>query len=264
MREPVARAIYGAAVAGLGVLLLSGAFVAVWAPVPQWVPGRQALALVTGTLMLLSSVGLAWSKTIVRSSAVLTFLFVAWLLVLQVPRLVGAPTREGLWAGAAQIVTTFAAGWIVFASLAPPVEGRGRWLRGVRAVRVARVMFAVALPMFGLHHFVDIAGAADAVPVWLPFRLGWAYLTGVGHVAAGAAILLGVAARLAATLEATMITAFVLLVHVPGVIDAPADRLQWTMLVVASVIGGAAWIVAASYSGHAAPAAHAEGADRGA
>ena len=113
---------------------------------------------------------------------------------------------------------------------------------------MARYLYAVALPMFGLHHFFDLAGAAEAVPAWLPLRTGWAAVTGAGHVAAGVAILLGIVPRLAARLEAIMIGAFVVLVHVPGVIGAPRDGLQWSMLVVASVIGGAAWIVARSFA----------------
>jgi uncharacterized membrane protein YphA (DoxX/SURF4 family) len=120
-------------------------------------------------------------------------------------------------------------------------------------VRMARALYAVGLPLLGFHHFFDAPGAAEAVPAWLPFRLGWAYLTGAGHVAAGVAILLGIVPRLAATLEAIMVTVFVLLIHVPWVIGAPGDGLQWSMLFVASAIGGASWIVARSYAGGAQP-----------
>jgi hypothetical protein len=43
-----------------------------------------------------------------------------------------------------------------------------------------------------------------------------------------------------------MISAFVILLHAPGVAAAPADRLQWTMMLVAIAYAGAAWIVAGS------------------
>jgi uncharacterized membrane protein YphA (DoxX/SURF4 family) len=200
-------------------------------------------------VMLALAIGLVWRKTVVTSAAVLTFIFLSWLLVLQVPQIIAAPSEELLWAGGAQIATVIAGGWIVFASLAAPTEGPGRWVRGARGVGLARSLYAAALPLFGLHHFFSGAGAAEAVPSWLPFRLEWAYLTGVGHIAAGVAILVGIVPRLAATLEAIMVSAFVLLVHVPGMIDAPKDPLQWTMFFVASAIGSAAWIVARSYVG---------------
>jgi len=242
------QAAYAVAVMGLGVMLLCSTFIYVWAPVARWVPGRDGIAVAAGVGMLIAGAGLVWRRTVVASSALLTLLFLSWLLLLQVPRLVGAPSRELLWSGAAQLVSVVAGGWIVFASVAPPVEGAGRWLRGERGVRMARYLYAAALPMFGLHHFLDLAGAAEAVPAWLPLRTGWAAVTGAGHVAAGVAIVLGIVPRVAATLEAVMIGAFVLLVHVPGVVRAPRDHLEWSMLVVAGVIGGAAWIVARSYA----------------
>jgi uncharacterized membrane protein len=107
----------------------------------------------------------------------------------------------------------------------------------------------VALPVFGIHHFFHAAEAAAAIPAWLPFPLGWGYLTGVAHIIAGVAILVGIMPRLAATLEAIMIGVFVLLIHVPGMLAAPADPLQWTMFLVAAAIGSAASIVARSYAG---------------
>lgn len=249
----VARAVYAAAVAGLGVLLLSAELVYVWAPVPRWVPWRDVLAYASGALMVLSAVGLSWRRTVVPSAAIVTSTFLSWLLLLQVPRLIAAPSKEILWSGGAQLASLVAGGWVLFASSAK-ADGPVRWLRGDRGLRMAGRLYAVALPLFGLHHLMDAAGAADAVPAWLPFRLGWGYLTGAGHVAAGVAILVGVVPRLAATLEAIMIMSFVLLIHVPGVIGAARDPLQWTMLFVASAIGGAAWIVALSVGENASRA----------
>jgi uncharacterized membrane protein len=238
---------YAAAVAGLGVLLLTAQMVYVWAPIPKWVPGRTVLAGAVGAAMLLVAMGLLWRKTAIPASAAAASLFASWLLVLQVPRLVGAPSREVLWSGAAQLVSVIAGGWVLFASRTSSTAGRARWFRGDRGLPMALGLYALALPMFGLHHFFDLPGAAEAVPAWLPFPLAWGCLTGAAHIAAGLALLFGVVPRLAATLEASMISAFILLIHVPGVIGAPRDGLQWTELVVASVIGGAAWIVARSY-----------------
>jgi uncharacterized membrane protein YphA (DoxX/SURF4 family) len=245
----VGHAVLAVSVAGLGAMLLSGTFVYVWAPIPVWVPGRSVLACASGVLMLAAAAGLLWRKTQLQASAVATLTFLCWFLLLQVPRLAHAPSRELLWSGAAQLVSVIAGAWILFATLTPPTEGQSRAFRGDRAVRIARRLYAVALPMFGLHHFFDLAGAAEAVPAWLPFGIGWASLTGVGHVAAGIGIAFGIVPRLAARLEAIMIAVFVLVVHVPGVIGAPRDGLQWSMLLVASVIDGAAWIVARSYVG---------------
>lgn len=242
-------ALYAAAVVGFGALLVLREFVYVWAPIPRWVPGRQVIACASGAVMAASAIGLLWRRTVVLSSAMLTLVFLTWLAVLQLPRIVAAPSEELLWSGAGQIAAVVAGGWLLFASQVAPAEGPKRWYRGASGVRMARLLYAGALPIFGLHHFFGAAGAAQAVPAWIPFRPAWAYLTGAAHIVAGLALLLGIVPRLAATLEAIMVIAFVLLVHVPGTIDHPTDPLQWTMLVVALTIGGAGWIVARSYAG---------------
>lgn len=244
----VGHAVYAASVAGLGGLLLSGTFVNIFAPLPSWVPGRDGLSCAWGALMLASAIALLWKKTVVPASGVVALLFLSWLLFLQVPKIVAKPEMEILWSGASQLVALAAGGLLLFASGASPVEGPRRWFSGDRGARIARLAYALALLGFGLHHFLT-TGADEAVPAWLPFRTGWVDLTGVAHMAAGVAILVGIVPRLAATLEAIMIGAFVLLVHVPGVIAAPEDRLQWTMLMDASALCGAAWIVAHSMQG---------------
>ena len=94
------QAAYAVAVMGLGVMLLSSTFIYVWAPVPRWVPGRDGIAVGAGLGMLIAAAGLMWRRTVVASSALLTLLFLGWLLLLQVPRLAGAPSRELLWSGA--------------------------------------------------------------------------------------------------------------------------------------------------------------------
>jgi uncharacterized membrane protein YphA (DoxX/SURF4 family) len=88
---------------------------------------------------------------------------------------------------------------------------------------------------------------AGMVPSWLPGHLAWAYLTGAAHIAAGLAILVGVVPRLAATLEALMVSIFLLTVNTPDLVRAPGDRWQWTEVFVASAIAGVAFLVARSY-----------------
>jgi uncharacterized membrane protein len=119
-------------------------------------------------------------------------------------------------------------------------------LKFAGGMRIARFLFAVSCLELGLSHFVYAEGTASMVPAWLPDRLGFAYLTGAGHFAAGVAILFAIFPRLAATMEAIMISLFVLLVHLPGVASEPASRLKWTMLFVATALAGSAWAIARS------------------
>jgi uncharacterized membrane protein YphA (DoxX/SURF4 family) len=87
------------------------------------------------------------------------------------------------------------------------------------------------------------------VPAWLPFRTGWAYLTGVGQIAAGLGVLFSIYPRAAATAEAGMLSLFTVLVWGPKILAAPRTRLPWTAFFISWVITAAAWLVAGNIAG---------------
>jgi uncharacterized membrane protein len=250
------HAVFAVALAGLGVLsLVSGHFAYVWQPVPPWVPGRQVLAYASGAILLACAAGLLWRRMLARASLVLALYGLSSMLLLHVPRIAMKPLEEARWFGLGEMATIVAGAWILFMGTAPAsASGWRRWVVGERGTRLARWLFALALLPFGLSHFVYARVTADLVPSWLPAHLGWAYLTGAGHIAAGLALLLGILPRLSATLEGLMVSTFVLTVHVPGVLGAPADRDQWTELFVACFVGGAAFLVAVSAQPSRTPA----------
>ncbi len=234
--------------AGLGVLsLIYDDFAMVWQPVPPWVTHRGILAYLSGSLLLTCSVGALFKRTASLAAIVLTAFVFSWLLFLQVPRVISDPTNEGMWCGFGETLLLVSGGWVLFVS-SSIAEARG-WAapaRGGKLLKAGRIMFGAALPLIGLSHFVYAAGTVSMIPAWIPGRLFFAYLTGAGHVAAGVGIFLGILAGLAAALEATMITLFVVLLHLPGVVSQPRDRLQWTMFFIALAHAGSAWAVAGS------------------
>ena len=121
-----------------------------------------------------------------------------------------------------------------------------------RAVRVAQVLFGLNCVFYGWSHFAYADYTASMVPAWLPSRLGFAYFTGLGHIAAGIGIIVGILPRLAATLEAIMMSLFGLLVWVPSFFAQPPPKWatppqnQWSELVVTLLLAASAWIVATS------------------
>src|SRR6202022_4897391 len=94
--------------------------------------------------------------------------------------------------------------------------------------RIARILFALSLIPIGLSHLVYVKETANLVPAWLPFREGWAYLTGVGQIACGTGVLFSIYPLMAATAEAGMLILFTLLVWGPAILAAPKTRLPWT------------------------------------
>jgi uncharacterized membrane protein len=244
----LAHLLYAAGMAGLGVLgLRTGDFAMNWQPVPDSLPHREAFAYASGAILLAGGLGMLAGRTARAASLALAGFVTLWLVLLQVPRVAALPLDPGRWLGFCENAVLASGGWMLWAFCAGP--GRAA------PVRAGRYCYAAALPLIGLSHFVYVAATATMVPAWLPARVFFAYLTGAGHMAAGAGMLLGVLRRAAAVLEAAMISCFVLLLHVPGVCAAPSSRLQWTMLFVASALAGSAWAAAAAFLADGAGAA---------
>jgi len=240
-----ALTLFAVGMIGLGVLaLIYGDFALVWQPVAPWIPGRTVLAYASGLIMLFGGVGLLIRATAAWSARILFPYLIVWLL-LKVPALVVAPQMEAVWLGFGELAVLLAGGWILFARLAGLREGSLlTFATGENGVRIARMLFAVSLIPIGLSHIVYVKETAELVPVWLPYRVGWAYLTGAGQIACGLGVLFSIFPRVAARAEAGMISLFTLLVWGPAILAAPTTRLPWTAFFISWAIASAAWVVA--------------------
>lgn len=240
-----ALTLFAVGMIALGILaLVYRDFALVWQPVAAWVPGRTVLACAFGVIMLFAGAGLFWRATRAWSVRILFPYLIVWLL-LKVPALVVAPQVEAVWLGFGEIAVLLAGGWVLFANLASlPSKSPLAYLSGERGVRYSRLLFAVSLLPIGLSHLVYVKETADFVPAWLPYRVGWAYLTGAGQIACGLGVLFSILPRTAAWAEAGMISLFTLLVWGPKILAAPATRLPWTAFFISWAIASAAWVVA--------------------
>jgi uncharacterized membrane protein YphA (DoxX/SURF4 family) len=226
---------------GLGVLgFLTGDFALNWQPVPEWVPGRTMLAYLNACLFWVVGLGLLFHRYKQLFTIVLAAMFLVWAVLLHGPAVAADPFGVLPWLGFTERLAV-AAGAFMLAATRMPGTPFARW-----GMLVGRISFGVCLPIFGLSHWSYAEFTADMIPDFIPAHLFLAYLTGAGHIAAGIAILTNVLTRLAAVAFAAMVSCFVLLLHIPRVIGAPGSRIEWTMLVIAMTIAGAAWCVAGS------------------
>jgi uncharacterized membrane protein len=240
-----ALTLFAVGMIGLGILaLIYGDFALVWQPVAQWIPGRTVLAYGSGLLMILTGVGLLIRAAAAWSARILFPYLIVWAL-LKVPALVVAPQIEAVWLGFGELAVLLAGGWVLFARLAGLRDGSPlAFLTGEKGIYLARILFAVSLIPIGLSHLVYVKETVELVPAWLPYRVGWAYLTGAGQIACGLGVLFSILPRVAAWAEAGMISLFTLLVWAPAILAAPRTRLSWTAFFISWAIASAAWVVA--------------------
>ena len=234
---------------GVGVLgLIRGDFTAVWDPVPKDLPGREALAYLCILVSLGCGIGLLWRRTANFAARVLFGYCLLWLMLVRVPDLLLSFAVDSWWSACKAAVIT-ATAWVIYVGLASGWDKqRLAFATGDNALRVARILYGVALIPFGIAHFMYLKQTTMLVPAWLPASpAAWAYFTGGAYIAAGVAIVTGVFARLAATPSAWETGLITLLVWTPIAVAGQPSAFQWGEMVVSVVLTGCAWVMAESY-----------------
>jgi uncharacterized membrane protein YphA (DoxX/SURF4 family) len=240
----VALRVYGVAAIALGSLGLASAdFASVWQPVPQGFPGRTGLAYLVAAIFVIAGAALQSLRSARIGASTLTVLYGAGVLLLHVPQIVSKPSVFVEWSGTAEQLALVAGGLLAYGFCAP-----SRTENTQRLIKVAQYLFAVCLLFFGAAHLVYLKPTAEFVPSWIPpGQLFWAYATAAGHIAAGLAILTGIAARLAMMLLTLMFIAFSVLVHAPNLFADPS-HFNWAANAINFALIASAWVVVASYN----------------
>jgi uncharacterized membrane protein len=232
---------YNAALYALGAILLGaigiwfGEFAMQWQAVPKWIP-PMPFAYLSGALLIIGG-ALMLARRERVGAALLASFYGLWALAFHLPpTLTKAIGSIGAWNAPAEITFLAAGGLALFASYTGDSGAKPRVL--------SRVLAGASAVVFGLAHFNYIDFTASFVPAWIPpSQTFWAWATGAGHLAAGIALITGIQARLAATCLAGMMGAFVVLLHIPRVIAAPDQHVEWIMVAIASALCGSALLI---------------------
>lgn len=248
--------LFAIASASIAILSLTyGDLAPIGQSLPAWIPGRETWLDGSALLALAASAGLCFSRTALPSALTIGTYLAVWAVTCA-PPILSKPLSVGAWYGFCEALTSLVGVWILYTMLRWQSRGSEMPIASERAVRAAQVLFGLNCVFYGWSHFAYADYTASMVPTWLPSRLAFAYFTGLGHIAAGIGITVGILARLAATLEAIMMSLFGLLVWVPSFLAQPRPEWatppsnQWSELVVTLVLAASAWLVAASLKNH--------------
>jgi uncharacterized membrane protein YphA (DoxX/SURF4 family) len=246
---PYDRYLFAAGLFVFGTLNLAfGAFNMQWQPIAG-IPFQSELARVTGAAFVLIALGLLVSRVAAWAAVLCAAALASLYWLPQVVALSHVAPSVGGYLPISED-TAMTCGALVMAATTVKGTRLERALPPVVAT-LARIGFGLSCVLFGVSHFVYADFTAQMIPGFVPFHLPFAYITGCGHLLAGLAIMSGVMARLAATLEAIMMSLFVVLVHIPMLIAGPkpeAMQIDWTMLAAATTLSASAWAVARSLS----------------
>lgn len=233
---------YNSTAYALGAILLGAIgiyfhdFAMQWQPVPTGIPWRVPLAYLSGAILVGGGVAMLSRKGERFGALLLAAFYGLWVVALHLPNAIAGFDKISAWNAPAEFTFMTMGGVALLASGAGAMRGT--------LLKIARILAGASAIVFGFAHFNWIDFTASFVPAWIPpNQVFWAWATGVGHLAAGLALVSGIRARLAGALLAAMMASFVILLHIPRVIAAPGQHAEWIMLGVSTGLAGAAWLV---------------------
>jgi hypothetical protein len=243
--------IFGAAIAALGVenLVCAGTHEA-FTPVLPWLPRNLLLACVMGLALAATGIMIAAGIRVRLNATLLGILLLMSVLVLHVARTVAKPLDIGVrttileplaFCGAAFALAELEGGELLSGWLGKLMDG---------LIRSGRYLFAFSSIVFGIDHFFVLPFIASLVPWWIPGAMFWAVVTGLGFVAAGAAITVRRMGRWGAYMLGVMFALWVIVLHGPrvlglaNIVGAPRNPNEWSSAFIAVGMCGASWILA--------------------
>ncbi len=205
-----------------------------------WLPAIPWLALAGGVVWTACGIALMFRLWRRGSAFLLGALYTVVTLIVIVPRYAARPGDMGL---RTVVFEPLALACIAF--LLPGCEAVPAWLG-----RVSRIVFAVAMVVFGVDHFLGLTGIGALIPHWIPWHVFWVAFFGAVFIVAGVGIGLGRFERWSWVAIGLMFAVWVVTLHVPrtmgwlGIPGAITDPDEWSSLFIAVGLWGGPWAVA--------------------
>ena len=168
-------------------------------------------------------------------------------------------TVANSWAGMAFVAIPSQVKWSYFTFSLVFIIGliaiflRGDWRKARRLetlILFGPIFYAAPLGAFGTEHFTLNSVIASIVPSWIPWHQFWAYFVGACFIAAAFSMVTRIYAQLSASLVALTFFLFVLMMDLPGWIQAPHNRIAAALVMRELAFSGGALAFAASLSDH--------------
>ena len=112
-----------------------------------------------------------------------------------------------------------------------------------KIVALAYLCVAIPLAVFGALHLFAPQFILPIVPPYMPWRMFWVYFIGCALIAAALSIATKLGVRWSGLLFGAMMFLFVAMIHFPGALREPHNRIIWTIVFREMSFGGAGWIL---------------------
>lgn len=211
-------------------------------------PVKAALAIVTGLLLLASSVSIITNKMAKKGALLIGILFFIFLLYPHLPKLLSNVYNPSEWVSFLETLCFSCGGFILASQLPADSSITLKWENIISKVSIAgRYMFAAAILIFGIQHIMYEKFIVTLIPSWIPAKMFWSYIVKAAFILTAVSVAIRIQSRLALTLLGVMFLLWVLILHGPRVIANPKIEPEWTSFFVAMAMSGICFLLASTY-----------------
>jgi uncharacterized membrane protein len=184
--------------------------------VPNWMPGHLFSIYFVGCALFAAAISILTMKYVRLSASLLGLMLLLFVVLLHVPNVIAHPGDRFKWAVATRDFSFALGAWTLAATqMAEAGSEAGR-----RAIVVCRSLFALVLVFYGVEHlryptFTPGVPLPQEMPVWIPVRAAWGYVTGIMLLVSGVSLLAGKYARAITTFLGITVTLVVLCINTP-------------------------------------------------
>ena len=204
-----------------------------------WLPaGIPWLAYLFGAIWIACAIGLLRQRTRPTAALILGVLITLCTLALEVPKAAVHAGSMSLRTIVFEPLSIAALAWLI------PASGVPRFLPVL-----SRYILAVSFIVFGVDHFLALAGIGTLLPSWIPWHVFWIAFFGAVFVVAGLSFAFHILERWAAIGIGLMFAIWVVTLHVPrtlgfyGIPNALHDPNEWSSLFIAIALCGGPWAI---------------------
>ena len=209
-------------------------------PMPEALPARNFFLNFISTLFVAGGILMCIRKIMYRAALLIGLLLFILLIYPHLVTLLGDIHNPNPWTATAEDLALASGAIIIAGNARIPTAPLGK----SAFARNGRILFAISLIVFAVQHFLYADFIATLVPVWIPFKLFWAYFIGVAFSLASISLFTNIKTRLASALLGFMFLFWVIFLHLPRVAAATHIEPEKTSMFIALAMCGVFFTIA--------------------
>jgi len=237
----IGKVFFALAILSIGIVhLVTHNFPIGLLPVPNDVHLRPALVYISGIGLILSGL-LILSNKFMKAGAWLAFaIWLIFLLVLHLPILIHTYKKADEW------TPLFEDAMLLCGAMILIDVSRAAKKSSLKFTIIACYLFAAAMIVFAVLHFIYADYIATLITPWIPFKLFWAYFVGAAFLAVAVSIITRQLVSISAIALGIMFLLWFFILHLPRVVSNIHTEPEWTSMFVVLASSGVAFLMAGS------------------